>query len=103
MLHLTIENKYGERLSFDNHADYDLIKVTGLTPATATINYSKLATKDGGVYNSSHMEIRNIVLTIKPKSNVERSRVNIYKYIKSKQYKFALIPISSRYFFILSL
>lgn len=86
MLHLTIENKYGEKLNLTSHPDYNLIKVTGLTPAPATINYSTLATKDGAVFNSSRVEPRNIVLTITPKRNIESSRVNIYRYIKSKQY-----------------
>lgn len=86
MLHLTIENKYGEKLALSKSPDYNLIKVTGLTPAPATINYSKLATKDGGIFNSSKVEPRNIVLYIQPTANVENSRVNIYKYIKSKQY-----------------
>lgn len=85
MLITIIENKYGERLNLTQSPCYDVF-VTGLTPAGATINTSKIANMDGTVFNSSSINERNIVLTIIPKGNIEKSRINLYRYIKSKQY-----------------
>lgn len=85
MLVVKLENKYGEVLDLTNTTNY-AVKVTGLTPPAATINTTKVPTKDGVVFNSSSMDSRNIVLTIKPLQNIEHSRINLYKFIKSKQY-----------------
>lgn len=86
MLTLIIENKNKEQLNLSNNPDYKLLQVTGLTPPNATINTSVIATKDGSVYNSSRLENRNITILIAPRRNIEKTRINIYKYIKSKQY-----------------
>lgn len=86
MLQVIIENKYGEQLNLSNNDDYSLIQVGGLTPPTATINTGVLATKDGSVFNSSRLNDRNITLMIVPRHSIERTRINLYKYIKSKQY-----------------
>lgn len=86
MLTVTVENKYGESLNLTNNADYALVQVGGLTPPTATINTGVLATKDGSVFNSSRLNDRNITLMIVPRRKIERTRVSLYKYIKSKQY-----------------
>lgn len=85
MLEVIIENKYGETLNLSSNKNYVLTQVTGITPPTATINTATVATKDGSVFNSSRLENRNIVLYIKPECNIEKSRINIYKYIKVKQ------------------
>lgn len=86
MLTVIVENKYGERLNLTNNTDYALIKVGGLTPPTAVINTGVLATKDGSVFNSSRLNNRNITLMIVPHHRIETTRINLYKYIKSKQY-----------------
>lgn len=85
MLRVKIENKYGEQLDLTGNPFYDVTSVTGLTPPSATINTSAIATADGTMFNSSRVNERNIVLTIVPRMNIESSRINIYKYIKSKQ------------------
>lgn len=85
MLRLIVENQYGEQLDFSKVTDYR-VKITGLTPGSATINTTKIATKDGSKFNSSTLNERNIVLTIYPCNNVEQSRINLYKYIRLKQY-----------------
>lgn len=86
MLQLTVENAYGEKLNLSNNDDYYLINVTGLTPPAATINTGTIATKDGGTYNSSRFENRNIVLYIKPRRDIEKTRINLYTYIRAKHY-----------------
>lgn len=86
MLHVIIENKYGEQLALTGNDDYILLSVSGLTPPTATINTTVIQTMDGAAFNSSRLNTRNIVLTILPQCNVEKNRIGLYKYIKSKQY-----------------
>lgn len=86
MLRVTIENEYKQKLSFYNNLDYKLLRVTGLTPVNATINRSKVAKKAGTRYNSATKNERNIVLTIAPQNDIEKSRVNLYKYIKTEKY-----------------
>lgn len=86
MLQVIIENQYGQQLDFSRSKDYDVLKVTGLTPPVATINTTVIATNDGGAFNSSRLNNRNIILIIKPKGNIEQSRLNLYKFIQAKQY-----------------
>ena len=86
MLSVIVENKYQQQLNLTTNDSYALIQVTGLTPPASTINTATTATKDGSVFNSSRMNNRNIVLTIVPLGNVEKSRINLYNYFKSKQY-----------------
>lgn len=86
MLEIIIENKYGEQLDFAEHPEYEVIIESGLTPPAATINRSTIATMDGSVFNSSYINDRNIVMSIIPNSSIESNRINLYKYIKSKQY-----------------
>lgn len=81
-----IENKYGEQLQLAGNSDYDVLSVEGLTPPAATINMSIIATMDGSKFNSSRTNERNIVLTVQPRQNVEKNRINLYKFVKVKQY-----------------
>lgn len=86
MIDVILENQYGEQLRLTCNESYDLLQVTGLTPPAATINVSTLATKDGGVFNSSRLNVRNMTLLIAPGPSLERNRVELYRYIRSKQY-----------------
>lgn len=85
MLQLKIENEYGEVFDFTKTNDI-FVKVAGLTPSGATINTSKVATKDGTKYNSSTLNERNITLTIFPQGNIEKNRINLYRYIRLGSY-----------------
>jgi predicted phage tail component-like protein len=86
MYRLKVENKYGEMLELTNNPDYDVLSVTGLNPTNATINTAVLATVDGSLFNSSRTNQRNIVITVKIEGDREKSRINLYRYFKSKQY-----------------
>lgn len=84
-MQITVTNHIGESLQLDN-MKYPVISVEGLTPPDATINTSEVATTDGSHYNSSRINQRNIVLTIVPERiNVEKARIELYKYFKSKR------------------
>lgn len=86
MLHVIAENKYEQQINLTANGNYALLSVGGLTPPAATINTAVIATSDGAVFNSSRLGMRNIVLTIAPLNSIERSRINLYTYFKSKQY-----------------
>ena len=77
--------KGGQTLNLSNNPNYALIAVAGLTPPTAAINTSPLATKDGSVFNSSRLNNRNVVLPICPLGNVENARLELYRFFKAKQ------------------
>ena len=86
MIKITAQNKYGQQIQLTGNPAIKLAQVTGLTPPPANINTSALATKDGSIFNSSHVQNRNIVLTIYPAQKIEQTRVNLYQYFKTKQY-----------------
>ena len=86
MLQVIAENKYNDRINLTQNAQYALLSVGGVTPPTAIINTAVIATNDGGVFNSSRLNMRNIVLTIAPQNSIETNRISLYKYFKAKQY-----------------
>lgn len=86
MFTLKVENKNGEVLTLRQNKNYEITKIEGLNPPTAMINFSEIAGVDGGLYNSSRVEMRNIVLTIRLLEPVEKNRLNLYKYFLIKQW-----------------
>lgn len=88
MYSLTVQNKYGTKMTLTNDNRYYVVRVTGLTPAAANINTDALAVGDGSLFNSSKVGIRNIVITLKYKEgiNVEEARLALYNVFKTKQW-----------------
>lgn len=86
MLIISATNKSNETLTITQNNKYSLISVSGITPPTANINTSELATKDGSIFNSSKVKNRNIVLTIVFNNDPEAARLDLYKYFRVKQY-----------------
>lgn len=76
-----VKNKRGDSLALFPSRDY-AVKIYGLTPGKASLNFSTVGTKDGSIYNSGRKENRNIVLQIKPLRDVERCRIALYKVFK---------------------
>lgn len=64
-----------------------ITKITGLGPAKATLNRTKLATVDGSLFNSANLEERNIVMTIKfmEAKTIEDVRLLTYRYFPIKR------------------
>lgn len=85
MYNLSVENQKGEILNLTNNSNYDVIKIDGLTPPNANLNFSELANFDGSIYNCGHLSNRNIVLDIVLQNDIERSRINLYKYFSLKK------------------
>lgn len=84
MIQITAVNEYNQQIQLTGSASIKLTQVTGLTPPKANVNTSALATKDGSIFNSSRVQNRNIVLTIYPAKSIEQTRVDLYKYFKTK-------------------
>lgn len=76
-----VKNKRGDSLVLFPSREY-AVSIAGLTPGTASLNYSTVGTNDGSIYNSGRKENRNIVLQIRPLRDVERSRIALYKVFK---------------------
>lgn len=80
-----IENEYSEKLELTNNKNYTVYQIDGLDPPTATINTSTVANFDGTTYNSSRANERNIVIYLSVEGDCEASRIELYKYAKSKR------------------
>lgn len=84
MIRISVENNRGETLNLFNSDNYVVTRVDGLNPPNANINTAVTATFDGATFKSSRTDPRNIVLEITLNNNVENSRLNLYKYFKTK-------------------
>lgn len=87
MYTLTVENPKGDTLMLSqSEANFQIIKIDGLNPPPATINSSTIAGMDGSRYNSSKLQERNIVITLKLNGDVEKNRLYLYRYFGTKQW-----------------
>lgn len=88
---LTVTNYLGESLTIpmknSESTGFILHDMTGLGPPTASVNTSKVATKNGSKYNSARAEERNIVLPMyfTPIPTIEDARHRSYKYFPLKK------------------
>lgn len=85
MYSLSVKNKYGATLQLSGNTAYDVLSITGLTPAGATINTDIVAAADGERFNSARVNTRNIVITLGYRLHVEDKRIALYQFFKPKQ------------------
>lgn len=89
MFEAKIENSKGNILTLTgNEGDYQVIEITGLNPPNAQINMSSMAGLDGAKFNSSKLNTRNIVITLKLNGSgatVEVNRQMLYKFFATKE------------------
>lgn len=85
MYELKVKNDKGEVLNLSTSPSYNVYKITGLQPPTVAINSSVNATTDGSTVNSLRAGTRNIVVYMKLEGEVEKSRINLYKYFPLKK------------------
>lgn len=87
MFELKFENEKGEVITLSGAEDrYQIIAIEGLNPPNAYIHRSVIAGMDGSKYMSAKLEERNIVLTVRINGDVERNRLNLYNYFRTKHY-----------------
>lgn len=78
MLELKVKNEKGELLDFSQDSRY-AVTASGLSPAGATVNLSKVAMNDGAKFNSARVNERNIVLMVYLVRDVEAARLALYR------------------------
>ena len=88
---VTVTNYLGESLVIElakpEKSGFNITNISGIGPARADIRLTEITTNDGGLYNSSRLQSRNIVFTIKFMENptIEKTRHNSYKYFPTKK------------------
>jgi len=85
MYSLKVKNDRGDELALSNDKRYTVCKITGLAPPKASLSISANSTTDGNKINSARLESRNIVIYLKLEGDIERSRINLYKYFPVKK------------------
>ena len=86
MFSLQVENATGAALTLTGkEAQYQVIKIEGLSPAPAQINTTAIANLDGSLFNSSRLESKNLVITIRINGDVERNRQRLYDFFPTKE------------------
>lgn len=73
------------RLTQDE-TNFQVINIRGLNPPSAQVNTSKIAGLDGSKFNSSTLNERNIVITIKLNGNIEKNRIDLYSFFRTKEW-----------------
>lgn len=87
MYQAKIENSSGNIMTLTGvEPTYQIISITGLNPPSAQINTTTIVGLDGAVFNSSKLQTRNLVLTVKINGNVEQNRLLLYSYFKTKDW-----------------
>lgn len=98
----TVTNYLGDSMKLElgrpEKSGFLIKSVSGLGPSKANIISKELATIDGALYNSSRVNSRNIVLTLKLLENptIEATRQKSYKYFPIKKRVKLLIETDNR-------
>lgn len=99
---ITVTNYLGDSLVLNlarpEESGFVVKSITGLGPGTANINTTEVSTNDGGLYNSSRLPTRNIVITLSFlwKDSIEDVRQKSYKYFPIKKKLTLLIETDNR-------
>lgn len=87
MFECKIENTKNNVLTLtQNESNFQIYDIEGLNPPKAQINISKIAGVDGGKFNSSKLEERNLVIYIKLNGNVEENRLRLYSFFNTREW-----------------
>lgn len=88
---LKVTNYLGESLTIDpfdpESSGFLITDIQGITPIKGTINVTSLTTNDGGLFNSSRIDTRNITmkLVFLPRQTIEQTRLLSYKMFPVKR------------------
>ena len=87
MFKAKLENVNGDIITLTgNESVYQCYRIDGTNPPTANINTAQAAGKDGAVFNSSKLNMRNIVIYVKINGNAEANRLNLYNFARTKEW-----------------
>lgn len=84
MFNMILENKDGKQLTFGAGSPFTIAEFKGLNPPSATINTNTTATLDGGMYNSSKLQMRSINIAFAIETDAEANRLTVYSVIQPK-------------------
>lgn len=99
---ITVTNYLGDSIKLDlarpEQSGFVITSVTGLGSGKANINMTEVATNDGGLFNSSRLPSRNIVISLKYlwHDSIEDVRQLSYKYFPIKKKLTLLIETDNR-------
>lgn len=99
---ITVTNYLGDSIRLElarpEESGFVVKSVTGLGPGAANINTTEVSTNDGGLYNSSRLPARNIVITLGFlwKDSIEDVRQKSYKFFPIKKRLTLLIETDNR-------
>lgn len=88
---LTVTNYLGDSIRIElarpELSGFAITSITGLGPGKAVINTTDFSTTDGGIYSSSRLPVRNIVISLQYlwKNSIEDTRQLSYKYFPLKR------------------
>ena len=87
MFTLKLENENGEVLTLTQAQDrYQVLDIQGLNPPNATIYQSEVSGMDGTKEMSKKLGTRNLVILVRINGAVERNRLKLYNFAKTKHY-----------------
>ena len=86
MFSLTLENRNGDQLTFDQNSPFTISEIQGLNPPDASINTNQVALIDGARFNSAKLNMRTINVAFAIEYNAAANRIETFKVLKSKQY-----------------
>lgn len=99
---IKVTNHLGESITLElgrpEKSGLAITSIEGLGPGKATINTSKISTRDGSLYNSARADNRNIVINVRYlwKDSIEDARQMSYKYFPLKQKVNLVIETANR-------
>lgn len=85
MYKLRVENENGAELILQPSRDYTIASIEGLTPPPANIGGVPTPSADGQTLSNTRIDTRTIVLTIYINNPVEKNRINLYNYFRTKR------------------
>lgn len=85
MFELKIENSRGEMFELTHNPYYYVIGIDGLAYPSTTINTSTGGTVDGTFFNSSRVDMRNLVIRIVINGDIEANRQQLYRVFNLKK------------------
>ena len=104
---LIVENERGERLDLspfsarnDGDTDYTVTDIRGLCPVPNNIGTQEYANSDGVLINNIRCGKRNIVIDITLGKDIEKSRMNLYRYFAAKKITRLYLDIGGRSLYI---
>ena len=99
---ITVTNYLGDSIKLElarpEESGFIVTSVTGLGAGKANINMTEVATNNGGLFNSSRLPSRNIVISLKFmfKETIEDMRQLSYKYFPIKKKLTLLVETDNR-------